>query len=133
MSKLVESGSSTTTPIMKTEADEVSSCYFTIDFESDEESSSSSSSSSSQPRPFVPSIEIRTMEGALLINAVVLKEVSLTSALFRVLEEEKLDIVFENQYRSETKACHTIQVRVEPDYNIDSLARKLGVWAGKKT
>ncbi|KAK9158666.1 hypothetical protein Scep_005240 [Stephania cephalantha] len=128
MSKLEESSSpiGSTSPNKKTEPDEESSWYCTIDFESDEEEESSLLS---QPRPFVPSIEIRTIEGSLLINTVVLKEVSLTSALFRVLEDEKLDIVFENQYRSETKAFHTIQVRVEPDYNIDGLVRKLGVWA----
>ncbi|KAK9168570.1 hypothetical protein Syun_000710 [Stephania yunnanensis] len=85
MSKLEESSSPIggTSPIKKTDLDEENSWYYTIDFESDEEESSLSS----LLHRFVPSIEIRTMEGSLLINAVVLKEVSLTSALFRVLED----------------------------------------------
>lgn len=59
---------------------------------------------------FVPSIKIKRMEKALLISTVVLKHVALSSGLFRLLEEEKLDLIFENQYRTETKVSHTIQV-----------------------
>lgn len=57
-----------------------------------------------------PSIKIKRMDSCLLISAVVLKDVALSSSLFRLIEEEKLDVIFENQYRTETKVSHTLQV-----------------------
>ncbi|XP_068643363.1 uncharacterized protein [Aristolochia californica] len=82
-------------------------------------------------KPFVPSIKIKRMVDALLISTIVLKDVALTSALFRILEEEKLDILYENQYRTETKVAHTIQVRVGTEYDAVALEKKLCLWAGK--
>ncbi|RWR94787.1 hypothetical protein CKAN_02409700 [Cinnamomum micranthum f. kanehirae] len=78
---------------------------------------------------FVPSIKIKRMEKALLISTVVLKHVALSSGLFRLLEEEKLDLIFENQYRTETKVSHTIQVRTPSEYDVDALEIKLQTWA----
>ncbi|KAJ8619721.1 hypothetical protein MRB53_028250 [Persea americana] len=78
---------------------------------------------------FVPSIKIKRMEKALLISTVVLKHVALSSGLFRLLEEEKLDLLFENQYRTETKVSHTIQVRMPSEYDVDALETKLQTWA----
>ncbi|KAG9449538.1 hypothetical protein H6P81_009503 [Aristolochia fimbriata] len=82
-------------------------------------------------KPFVPSIKIKRTDDALFISTIVLKDVALTSLLFHILEEEKLDIVYENQYRTETKVAHTIQVRVGADYDADALEKKLCIWAGK--
>ncbi|XP_026413725.1 uncharacterized protein LOC113309511 [Papaver somniferum] len=79
---------------------------------------------------FVPSIKISKIEDLILINTMVLKKVALTSSLFRILEEENLDIVFENQYRTECKVAHTIQVRIQPEYNIQLLEKRLRMWAG---
>ncbi|KAK9158663.1 hypothetical protein Scep_005237 [Stephania cephalantha] len=77
------------------------------DDEDDEEEGSSSSSSSS----FIPSIRIKRMEDHLiLISTVVVKDVALTSDLFQLLEDEKLDIASESQYRTETRVAHTVQV-----------------------
>ncbi|KAJ8622778.1 hypothetical protein MRB53_031307 [Persea americana] len=69
------------------------------------------------------------MDDSLLISTVVLKDVALSSSLFRLLEEEKLNIIFENQYRTETKVSHTLQVRVPLEYDVDVLERKLQKWA----
>lgn len=63
-------------------------------------------------KAFVPSIKTKRMDDSLLISTVVLKDVALSSSLFRLLEEEKLNIIFENQYRTETKVSHTLQVIV---------------------
>ncbi|KAI3882628.1 hypothetical protein MKW92_010336 [Papaver armeniacum] len=81
-------------------------------------------------KSFVPSIKISKIEDLILINTMVLKKVALTSSLFRILEEENLDIVFENQYRTECKVAHTIQVRIQPEYNIQVLEKRLLMWAG---
>ncbi|KAI3831354.1 hypothetical protein MKW92_039549 [Papaver armeniacum] len=81
-------------------------------------------------KSFVPSIKISKIEDLILINTMVLKKVALTSSLFRILEEENLDIVFENQYRTECKVAHTIQVRIQPEYNIQLLENRLRMWAG---
>ncbi|KAI3997757.1 hypothetical protein MKX01_007644 [Papaver californicum] len=81
---------------------------------------------------FMPSINIQKItEDSILIDTVVQKDVSLTSTLFGVLEEEKkLDIVFERQYRiTETLVSHTIQVKVQPDYDLHDLEIKLCTWA----
>ncbi|KAK9127565.1 hypothetical protein Syun_016362 [Stephania yunnanensis] len=86
--------------------------------------------------PFVPTITIREMEGnSLLINAVVNKNVSLTSNLFRIFEEEenKIVVLFENQYRTESNASHTIHLDVQPDYDVGTLEKKLCAWAGETT
>ncbi|KAK9126565.1 hypothetical protein Scep_015411 [Stephania cephalantha] len=86
--------------------------------------------------PFVPTIAIREMEGnSLLINAVVNKNVSLTSNLFRIFEEEenKIVVLFENQYRTESNASHTIHLDVQPDYDVGTLEKKLCAWAGETT
>ncbi|KAF9594173.1 hypothetical protein IFM89_028830 [Coptis chinensis] len=99
---------------------------YTVLFESEEDEEETL-------KPFVPSIKLDRMEGSILISTIVLKEVSLTSALFALLEEEKLDIVSENQYRTETKVAHTIQLNVPPGYNIDELERRLCIWARKPT
>ncbi|XXG83645.1 hypothetical protein AAC387_Pa10g1349 [Persea americana] len=80
-------------------------------------------------KAFVPSIKTKRMDDSLLISTVVLKDVALSSSLFRLLEEEKLNIVFENQYRTETKVSHTLQVRVPLEYDVDVLERKLKKWA----
>ncbi|KAF5203508.1 hypothetical protein FRX31_006905 [Thalictrum thalictroides] len=83
---------------------------------------------------FVPTIKLKKMNNdSILIDTMVLKNVSLTSDLFRILEEEKLDILFENQYRTETKVAHTLQVKVQQGYNIATLEEKLCLWAGKLT
>ncbi|RZC90878.1 hypothetical protein C5167_028708 [Papaver somniferum] len=79
---------------------------------------------------FVPSIKISKIEDLILINTTVLKKVALTSSLFRIFEEENLDIVFENQYRTECNVAHTIQVRIQPEYNIQLLEKRLWMWAG---
>ncbi|RZC90880.1 hypothetical protein C5167_028713 [Papaver somniferum] len=79
---------------------------------------------------FLPSIKISKIEDLILINTTVLKKVALTSSLFRIFEEENLDIVFENQYRTECKVAHTIQVRIQPEYNIQLLEKSLRMWAG---
>ncbi|OVA19489.1 hypothetical protein BVC80_9057g70 [Macleaya cordata] len=102
-----------------------------VEFESedDDDDDDEGGNGSSSLKPFVPSIKIKKMETTVLINTIVLKEVALTSTLFKILEEEeKLDIVSENQYRTETKVAHTIQVKVEPEYNIDGLEKKLHKW-----
>ncbi|KAI3846111.1 hypothetical protein MKW98_015480 [Papaver atlanticum] len=96
----------------------------TIDFDSDYEKDGD------EVKSFVPSININVMENLILINTIVLKKVALTSTLFRILEEENLDIVFENQYRTECKVAHTIQVRIQPEYNIQVLENRLRIWAG---
>ncbi|KAK9153856.1 hypothetical protein Sjap_001336 [Stephania japonica] len=84
--------------------------------------------------PFVPTITIRKMEGSLLINAVVLKHVALTSNLFRIFEEEeKIGVLFENHYRTESKASHTIHLDVQLDYDVCTLEKKLCAWAGEST
>ncbi|XP_010267270.1 PREDICTED: uncharacterized protein LOC104604568 [Nelumbo nucifera] len=82
-------------------------------------------------QPFVPSIKFTRFDSSLLISTVVLKDIALTSVLFHILEEEKLAIVSENQYRTETKVSHTVLVRVKPDYDVDELEKKLCRWAGK--
>ncbi|KAI3846110.1 hypothetical protein MKW98_015479 [Papaver atlanticum] len=81
-------------------------------------------------KSFVPSIKISKIEDLIFINTTVLKKVALTSSLFRILEEENLDIVFENQYRTECKVAHTVQVRIQPEYNIQVLENRLRMWAG---
>ncbi|KAI3856729.1 hypothetical protein MKX03_029996 [Papaver bracteatum] len=96
----------------------------TIDFDSDYEKDGDAVKS------FVPSININVMENLVLINTTVLKNVALTSTLFRILEEENLDIVFENQYRTECKVAHTIQVRIQPEYDIRVLENRLRMWEG---
>ncbi|MCL7026887.1 hypothetical protein MKW94_021283 [Papaver nudicaule] len=93
----------------------------------------SPSSPSLRPQ-FMPSIKIRKiMEDSILIDTVVQKDVALTSTLFAILEEEKLDIVFEHQYRTEIEVSHTIQVKVQPGYNLNVLENKLRTWAGIST
>ncbi|KAI3856731.1 hypothetical protein MKX03_029998 [Papaver bracteatum] len=81
-------------------------------------------------KSFVPSIKISKIEDLILIHTTVFKKVALTSTLFRILEEENLDIVFENQYRTECKVAHTIQVRIQPEYDIQALENRLRIWAG---
>ncbi|KAK1308601.1 hypothetical protein QJS10_CPA09g01850 [Acorus calamus] len=81
---------------------------------------------------FVPSIKLKRMDNSLIINTVVLKEVSLTSKLFKLLEEEELDIVFANEYRTESKVVHTIQVNSYSEVDVDAFEEKLCLWAGKK-
>ncbi|RZC90881.1 hypothetical protein C5167_028712 [Papaver somniferum] len=95
-----------------------------IDYDSDYEKDGD------EVKSFVPSIKISKIEDLILINTTVLKKVALTSFLFRILEEENLDIVFENQYRTESVVAHTIQVRVQPEYNIQVLENRLRMWAG---
>ncbi|KAK9168573.1 hypothetical protein Syun_000713 [Stephania yunnanensis] len=98
------------------------------DDEDDEEEGNRSSSSSS----FIPSIRIKRMEDHLiLISTVVVKDVALTSDLFQLLEDEKLDIASESQYRTETRVAHTVQVKVPEGYDVDALEKKLCAWAGK--
>ncbi|KAI3908314.1 hypothetical protein MKX01_027336 [Papaver californicum] len=96
----------------------------TIDFDSDYEKDRDEVIS------FVPSIKLNVMENEILINTIVLKSVALTSSLFRILEKENLEIVFENQYRTESKVAHTIQVRIQPEYNVQVLENRLRMWAG---
>ncbi|XP_010243194.1 PREDICTED: uncharacterized protein LOC104587334 [Nelumbo nucifera] len=84
-----------------------------------------------ESQPFAPSVKIRRIDNTLLISTIVLKDVALSSSLFSILEEEKLDIVFENQYRTEHTVAHTVQVKVQPDYDINELEMKLCRWAGK--
>ncbi|KAK9124105.1 hypothetical protein Sjap_013707 [Stephania japonica] len=48
------------------------------------------------------------MEGSIFVSTVALKDVALNSVLFRILEEEKLD-VFENQSRTDDKVAHNFQ------------------------
>ncbi|KAI3908315.1 hypothetical protein MKX01_027337 [Papaver californicum] len=96
----------------------------TIDFDSDYEKDRD------EVKSFVPSIKINVMENLILINTMVIKSVALTSSLFRILEEENLEIVFENQYRTESKVAHTIQVRIQPEYNVQVLENRLRMWAG---
>ncbi|XP_026405563.1 uncharacterized protein LOC113300575 isoform X2 [Papaver somniferum] len=107
------------------------------EYEADEpykEILSASTSSLSSRLQFMPSIKIRKKtEDSILIDTVVQKDVSPTSTLFGVLEEEKLDIVFERQYRTETQVSHTIQVKVRPDYDLHDLENKLRTWAGFST
>ncbi|KAI3926144.1 hypothetical protein MKW98_028280 [Papaver atlanticum] len=105
------------------------------EYESYEEILSPPSTSSWSSRlQFMPSIKIRKItEDSILIDTVVQKDVSPTSTLFGVLEEEKLDIVFERQYRTETQVSHTIQVKVQPDYDLHDLEYKLRTWAGFST
>ncbi|XP_049936931.1 uncharacterized protein LOC116266221 [Nymphaea colorata] len=82
---------------------------------------------------FVPTIKVRKMAGSLLISTVIQKEVALSSNLFRLLENEDLSIIFEHQYRTKTKVCHTIRVRVPPEMDIDAFKAKLEAWgAGKE-
>ncbi|KAF5197339.1 hypothetical protein FRX31_013074 [Thalictrum thalictroides] len=101
------------------------SCEFTLEIESDDEEENSS-------KPFVPKVRTKNLDAdSLLIETLVLKDVALTSCLFRILEEEKLEIVFEHQYRTETKVSHTLQVKVQEGYNIEALEMKLCTWAGK--
>ncbi|RZC77191.1 hypothetical protein C5167_001335 [Papaver somniferum] len=95
-----------------------------IDYDSDFEKDGDDAKS------FVPSIKITKIEDLILINTTVLKNVALTSSLFRIFEDENLDIVFENQYRTECKVAHTIQVRIQPEYNIQLLEKRLRMWAG---
>ncbi|KAI3917196.1 hypothetical protein MKW92_050850 [Papaver armeniacum] len=96
--------------------------------------SPSFSLSSSSSLRIMPSIKIRKIrEDSILIDTVVRKDVSPTSTLFGVLEEEKLDIIFERQYRTETQVSHTIQVKVQPDYDLHDLENKLRTWAGFST
>ncbi|MCL7039302.1 hypothetical protein MKW94_021108 [Papaver nudicaule] len=95
-----------------------------IDFDSDYEKDAD------EVESFVPSIKIDQMDNLVLINTTVLKNVALTSSLFRIFEQENLDIVFENQYRTEAKVAHTIQVRIRPEYNIRILEARLQMWAG---
>lgn len=78
---------------------------------------------------FVPSIKIKRMDTAVIISTLVVKDVALSSALFRLLEQEKLNIVYESQYRTQTKVSHTIQVKVQPEYDVDALEKKLLTWA----
>ncbi|KAK9127559.1 hypothetical protein Syun_016356 [Stephania yunnanensis] len=81
---------------------------------------------------FVPSVKIRVLEESLLISTIVDKDIALASELFRILEEEnEIDIVFENQYRTESRVAYTIQVKVLPDYKVELLEKKLCRWAGK--
>ncbi|KAK9126567.1 hypothetical protein Scep_015413 [Stephania cephalantha] len=81
---------------------------------------------------FVPSVKIRVLEESLLISTIVDKDIALASELFRILEEEnEIDIVFENQHRTESRVAYTIQVKVLPDYNVELLEKKLCRWAGK--
>ncbi|KAK9153859.1 hypothetical protein Sjap_001339 [Stephania japonica] len=81
---------------------------------------------------FVPSVNIRVLEDSLLISTVVDKNIALASDLFRILEEEdEIDIVFENQYRTESRVAYTIQVKLLPNYNVELLEKKLCRWAGK--
>ncbi|KAI3856198.1 hypothetical protein MKX03_027780 [Papaver bracteatum] len=97
-------------------------------------SPSFSSSSSSSRLQFMPSIKIRKItEDSIQIDTVVQKDVSPTSTLFGVLEEEKLDIAFGRQYRTETQVSHTIQVKVQPHYDLYDLENKLRTWAGYST
>ncbi|PIA37143.1 hypothetical protein AQUCO_03000011v1 [Aquilegia coerulea] len=104
--------------------DEISGiCEINVDIESDEEIS----------KPFVPSVKIKKFDDSVLIETLALKDVALTSGLFRILEDEKLEILFENQYRTETIVAHTLQVKLQPGYNIEALEMKLCVWAGKPT
>ncbi|XP_042485862.1 uncharacterized protein LOC122066106 [Macadamia integrifolia] len=84
-----------------------------------------------ESKPFMPSIKIIKSEVSLLISTVVLKDISLTSTLFHLLEQEELQIDYETQYRSETKVSHTIKVTVRPGYDVDELEKKLWRWAGK--
>ncbi|OVA17952.1 hypothetical protein BVC80_1835g355 [Macleaya cordata] len=100
-----------------------------VEYEREDEEDEESKAS----RPFKPSIKILRMEDSIQISSIVQKDISLTSTLFGVLEEEKLDILFENQYRTETKVAHTIQVRVKPGYDVDALEKKLRTWAGYST
>ncbi|RZC77194.1 hypothetical protein C5167_001350 [Papaver somniferum] len=95
-----------------------------IDYDSDYEKDGD------EVKSFVPSIKISKIEDLILINTTVLNKVALTSSLFRILEEENLDIVFENQYRTECTVAHTIQVRIQPEYNIQVLENRLRIWAG---
>ncbi|KAF5194374.1 hypothetical protein FRX31_016043 [Thalictrum thalictroides] len=110
-------------------ADKISSgsFEFTLDIESstDEEEISS--------KPFVPKVRIKKLDDSLLIETLVLKDVALTSRLFLILEEEKLEIVFEHQYRTQTKVSHKLQVKVQDGYNIEALEMKLCMWAGTPT
>lgn len=82
--------------------------------------------------PFVPWIKIKQMEESFLITTMVHKEVALTSNLFRIMEEERLDIVFENQCRTKTKVSHTLQVSICVILCIalisTSLFAKLEIW-----
>ncbi|KAK1265871.1 hypothetical protein QJS04_geneDACA000267 [Acorus gramineus] len=81
---------------------------------------------------FVPSVKLKRMDTSLLISAVVLKDVALSSKLFQLLEEQKLDIVFANQYRTETKVSHTIQVNLHSENEMVAFKERLYLWAGKK-
>ncbi|XP_058077311.1 uncharacterized protein LOC131225738 [Magnolia sinica] len=103
---------------------------FDYALESDEEKEKNSGPG----KTFIPSIKIKKLDSTLLISTVVLKDVALSSALFRLLEEEKLDIVYENQYRTETKVVHTIQVNLPSEgLDIDDLEQKLQAWAARRT
>ncbi|KAK9124107.1 hypothetical protein Sjap_013709 [Stephania japonica] len=100
------------------------SCSDGSDDDEDQEEGSSSSS-------FVPSIKIKRMKDqSILISTVVVKDVALTSDLFKLLEDEKLDVASESQYRTETRVAHTVQVKVPEGYDIDALEKKLCTWAG---
>ncbi|KAJ4978096.1 hypothetical protein NE237_008876 [Protea cynaroides] len=84
-----------------------------------------------ESKPLVPSIQIIKSEASLLISTIVLKDMSLSSTLFQILEQEELQIDYENQYRSEKKVSHNIKVNVRPGYDVDQLEKKLWRWAGK--
>ncbi|XP_043699806.1 uncharacterized protein LOC122650456 [Telopea speciosissima] len=84
-----------------------------------------------ESKPFVPSIKIIRSDVSLLISTIVLKDISLTSTLFHILEQEELQIDYETQYRSDTKVSHTIKVNMRPGYDVDELEKKLWRWAGK--
>ncbi|XP_031481963.1 uncharacterized protein LOC116252062 isoform X2 [Nymphaea colorata] len=87
----------------------------------------------SKQKKFKPSIKLRKSDGTLLISLVVLKKVALASRLFALLEKESLDLVFQHQYCTETKACYTVQVRVPDEVDEEALKEKIGAWAdGKK-
>ncbi|KAK9158671.1 hypothetical protein Scep_005245 [Stephania cephalantha] len=78
---------------------------------------------------FVPTIDMVKMEGSIFVSTVALKDVALTSALFRILEEGRLDVVFENQSRTGDKVAHIFQVRVEQGFDGNDFANKLCKWA----
>ncbi|KAI3974813.1 hypothetical protein MKX01_028073 [Papaver californicum] len=105
-----------------------------VEFEVDEPYKEilSPSSSSSFRLQFMPFFKIRKMtEDSVQIHTAAQKDVSLTSTLFDVPKEEKLDIVFGHQYIiTETKVPHTIQVEMQPGYDLNDLENKLRTWAG---
>ncbi|KAK9091779.1 hypothetical protein Sjap_024956 [Stephania japonica] len=96
--------------------------FCTVVFESEEE----------ETEEFVPLVSIR-VEESLLISTIVDKHNALALDLFHILEEEdEIDIVFENQYRTVSRIAYTIQVKLLPDLiNVELLEKKLCRWAGK--